>query len=329
MSRRLFLAVDAGNSKTLAVAADAEGALLGVGRAGAGDIYAVGEERGEAAVALAVDGALAAGGATRSEVKAAAFHLAGVDWPEDETFWRGRIDRMLPALEACVVRNDGFALLRAVDPGGHGLAVTVGTGPAVAARSARREAVMSFWCRDPLGGWGLASRALDAVCLAEQGLAPATALGDELAAAFHVRGIAELLHTVTRRDADLPLPHGARAVLRCAADGDPVARGIVAADATALARYLRPTAERAGLDPRREWPVVLGGSIVTSEIPVYRQELLPRLAAELPEAAVAVTSIAPVLGTLLDAYAVEGPARLAAVHERVTASVLPDEPGAS
>lgn len=329
MSRRLFLAVDAGNSKTLAVAADAGGALLGVGRAGAGDIYAVGEERGEAEVAGAVDGALAAAGAARSDVTVAAFHLAGVDWPEDEAFWRARVGAMLPALEACVVRNDGFALLRAVDPGGRGLAVTVGTGPAVAARSGRGEAAMSFWCRDPLGGWGLANRALDAVCFAEQGLAPATALGAELAAVFGARDVAELLHAVTRRDAVRPLAHGARAVLRCAADGDPAARGVVAADAAALARYLRPTAERAGLDPREAWPVVLGGSIVTSEIPVYRDELLARVAAELPEAAVVVTPMAPVLSTLLDAYAVDDPARLAAVHARVAASALPDDPGAS
>ena len=89
-----MLGVDGGNTKTLAAVADEPGRTLGMGRAGAADIYnapkpAVAVE----AMAAAVEQALAAAGVPAGELAAAVFSLAGADWPEDFTLLEGTLPR--------------------------------------------------------------------------------------------------------------------------------------------------------------------------------------------------------------------------------------------
>jgi N-acetylglucosamine kinase-like BadF-type ATPase len=76
------LAVDGGNTKTIAVVAGADGRVLGTGRAGCADIYnAPTPDRALDAIAAAVGAALAEAGMRADELAAAAFGLAGADWP--------------------------------------------------------------------------------------------------------------------------------------------------------------------------------------------------------------------------------------------------------
>ncbi|MCL2464060.1 MAG: hypothetical protein FWF28_03170 [Micrococcales bacterium] len=309
MTVEYALAVDAGNSKTVAVLADATGEIVGVGRAGGADMYAVGQAGARVALFAAINAAMRAASAGADAVVAACCCLAGVDWPEDRALWEARLAGALPRARRAV-RNDGFALLGCLDPIGVGVAVTVGTGPAVAARDGDgREASLGFWCQDPLGGAGLGRRALRAVFLAEQGLGPPTSLGPALVAHFGAGDVAGLLHLVTRRGSGvtpLAVARAAPVVLACAA-ADEVARRVVADDAHALVDYLAPTAARAGLDLEQPWPVALGGSILGSESGAYRHAVLERLTAELPAAVPVVIRASPVLGALVGALALIDP----------------------
>ena len=86
----LFLGVDAGSSKTVALVGDESGAVLGRGRAGNGDIY--GTETAEEAVrnvVTAVGLAVASADAVVTDLHHAAFRLAGVDWPRTRTTGSG------------------------------------------------------------------------------------------------------------------------------------------------------------------------------------------------------------------------------------------------
>ena len=72
-------------------------AIVGAGRAGCSDIYAVDEpETALAEIDRAVSSALASAGASTDDVEAAGFSLAGADWPEDHAFLRGELSRRLP-----------------------------------------------------------------------------------------------------------------------------------------------------------------------------------------------------------------------------------------
>ncbi|KQR50744.1 hypothetical protein ASF88_16035 [Leifsonia sp. Leaf336] len=307
-----FLAVDAGNSKTVALVVDGEGAVLGRGRGGRGDIYgAASIEVAEQAVFGATASALQEAGATAADVRSAAFRLAGVDYPEDAAFWDERIAGQLPGLGGWSVKNDGFASLRLIDGSGVGVSITVGTGPAVAARSADgREQCSGWYVFDDLGGQGLGNSAMKAACREWMGMGPATRLTEALCAHYGVADAGELRHVFTRRFGALPgsdLWQASRLVLALAGEGDAVARAIVDHQATAFVGYAEWCARRVGADfAAGELPVLLNGSVATSEHPAMRDAILAELGRVAPGTRVTVANASPLHGVVLDALAEGG-----------------------
>ncbi|MBD3780575.1 MAG: hypothetical protein IE923_15070 [Micrococcales bacterium] len=318
-----FLAVDGGNSKTLAVVVDAGGRVLGRGRGGRGDIYgAPTVPEAVDAVLGAVRAALAEAGVAPADLRASAFRLAGVDWPEDAALWDERLTAGLPGLGARSIKNDGFASLRLVDGTGVGLSITVGTGPALAARAPDgTEECSGMFVFHDLGGAGLGNSGLTAVHLAWMGLGPRTALTPALLELYGAADGHDLRHRFTRRFGALPETErwrAARVVLAAASDGDPVAAGIVEQQARAFVGYAQWTARRVGVDlASGELPVLLNGSVVTSEHPAMRDALLAGLAEAAPAATVAVATAPPLTGVVLDALAEGGVAAGPALLGRV------------
>lgn len=306
-----YLAVDGGNSKTVAAVVDVSGAVLGRGRGGRGDIYNV-PTKDEAAqtVLNTVRAALSEAGVAGTGIAGAAFRLAGVDWPEDAEWWRERITAELPGLAGLSVANDGFASLRLGGLDGVGLAITVGTGPALAARSSDgQEACSGWWVFDNLGGWGLAEEAINAVCLAWMGLGPSTVLTERLLSVFDVADPYELRHGFTRRDRLRPPDEELRAtrsVLDLAEQGDAVALGLVSQQALAFTRYATWLSSRVDATPGPDFPVVLNGSVVTSEHGIFRRLLVQALTERFPECPVTISAAPPLAGCVLDALAEGG-----------------------
>jgi N-acetylglucosamine kinase-like BadF-type ATPase len=325
-----FLALDAGNSKTVAVVVDAAGTVLGRGRGGRGDIYnAASPDEAAAAVIGSARAALDEAGVGAADLAASAFRIAGVDWPEDTGWWQQRLAADLPGLGRHSVANDGFATLRLGALDGIGLAITVGTGPALAARSRDgREACSGWWVFDNLGGWGLAEEAIRAVCLAWMGLGDPTALTGRLLGLFDVADPYELRHALTRRFRERP-PHeelrATRTVLEVAGAGDPVALRLVEDQARAFAGYAGWVAGQVGAVPSPEFPIVLNGSVVTSEHPVFRTVLTAALAARFPDCPVTVATAPPLAGCVLDALAEGGVALTPGLRDRVAGATHPSD----
>jgi N-acetylglucosamine kinase-like BadF-type ATPase len=324
-----FLGLDAGNSKTVALVADASGRILGRGRGGVGDIYGVPhEEDAVAAVLTAVHTALDRAAVRIDDVGAAAFRLAGVDWDEDEAFWVEAVADELPGLRQVSIKNDGFAILRCGAISGTGVAVTAGSGPAVAARGwDGQEYCASWWIQHELAGQGLGNAAFRAVVDADAGSGPQTALTAELLALFDYTDVTAMLYAFTRRGSSRPNRDkwaAARSVLRAAGTGDPVAMGIVSDQAAAFAALARVAAERTGLGADgRAVPVVLGGSILTSEHPSYREALVEALGREIGAVEVASSAASPVAGAVLDALAEGGVTLDQPLHDRVLTASHP------
>lgn len=307
-----YLAVDAGNSKTVALIVDGSGVVLGRGRSGRGDIY------GAACVEDALDAVF---GAVRSackdadvgagEIASAAFRLAGVDYAEDREFWDAQVHARLGEMGRWSIKNDAFASLRLLDGSGVAVGITVGTGPAVAARSADgREECSGMFVFDDLGGSGLGSAGLQVACRSWMGIGPASTLTSALCDLYGVADGWELRHLFTRRFGALPaseLWRASRVVLSASDDGDPEAQRIVRTQASAFVRYAWWCARRVGVDlASGELPVLLNGSVATSASPAMRDALMAELRRSAPAASVSVAASAPLSGVVLDALAEGG-----------------------
>ena len=172
----LFLGVDGGNTKTIAIVATADGRPVGCGRAGPSDIYnaptpalAIDE------IARAVEAAL--DGRDGSEVAGACFSLAGADWPEDIELLRSELGRRLGIAPPAVV-NDAIGALRAGTSDGRGVSVVIGTYTAIGAGLASGEHWhVSFW-GEPVYGFDLSRMAIDAAVRSQLGILPTSALCD-------------------------------------------------------------------------------------------------------------------------------------------------------
>jgi N-acetylglucosamine kinase-like BadF-type ATPase len=307
---RAYLAVDAGNSKTVALVNDAEGAVLGRGRGGNGDIYgAASVPDALEAVFTAASAALSDAGLKAADIASAAFRIAGVDYPEDASFWDGHVRSRLGDMGRWSIKNDAYASLRLLDGSGVAVSITVGTGPAVAARAADgREEHSGFFVFDHLGGGGLGNAALKAVCQAWMGIAPATALTETLCELYDVPDAWHLRHEFTKRFGARPatdLWRASRAVLAAASSGDAVARLIVDEQAAALVRYATWCASRVGT-ALGDLPVLLNGSVATSEHPALRDALRAELERVAPGTRVVVADASPLSGVVLDALAEGG-----------------------
>lgn len=334
---RLFLGVDAGNSKTAALVSTASGKVVGAGRSGCGDIYgAPTPETAVAEVLAAVGTALDQAGTDLGAVVGAAFRLAGVDWPEDRDYWERALTRHCPgALSSRTILNDGYAAIRCGDLSGVGISVTGGTSAAIAARGPGGELWdMGWWGQHAMGATGLANEAFRAVFLAELGLGPQTALTEALLRHYDRPTAAALNHWLTRRHGQASRRERnscARVVTAVAAAGDPVAVDIVRAQGTRFAQYAGVAARRTGL-ARADRPVsiVLSGSVLMAPDSPVAEALLAELPAHVPGAVLLRGSLPPVAGALLDALGEAGiplhePEVADAVLGRVTATMPPRE----
>lgn len=324
----VYLGIDAGNSKTAALACLASGKVAGAARSGCGDIYgAAAEAEAVRTVLSAADAALADAGATRSDVASAAFRLAGVDWPEDREFWDTVLSREWPGLTRSIL-NDGYAAIRCGEPSGVGVAVNAGTAAAIAARGPDGAMWdMGWWGQHAMGAIGLVSEALKAAFLAHLGAAPETALGPALLDFYGLQDLTELNRWFTRRRnpaSPAERPRAARVVMDAARQGDPVATEIVNEQGRRLAFYAEIAARQAGL--RRTdspIPVVMSGSVLMDRDSPVAAALYDHLPLTLPGADPRRATLPAVAGAALDALAEGGVPVTHAVAARLAATMPP------
>ncbi|HET7095243.1 MAG TPA: BadF/BadG/BcrA/BcrD ATPase family protein, partial [Thermomicrobiales bacterium] len=260
MAAPLVLGVDAGNSKTVALVAGPDGAVLGAGRGGPGDIYGShGEAAAFAEIERAVEGALRDAGVDASQIYAAGFSMAGADWPEDFVLLETAMAERGYGRNRTIV-NDAIGALWAAIPEGVGIVITCGTGAAIGARAADGRLWHSSFWPDEAGGYRLGERAIRAAISADLGLAPPTRLTEPLLAALAVDSVEAMLHRRTVRQPAWTIADAARLapiVLDAARDGDPAAVAIVAEQGRALGDMGVVAARKTGLAGR--FPAALAG----------------------------------------------------------------------
>jgi N-acetylglucosamine kinase-like BadF-type ATPase len=295
----VVLAVDGGNTKTVALVARADGTIIGAGRGGCADVYgAVSVEAAMGAVVAAVGEALADAGIGAPEVSAAVLSLAGADWPEDFAMHGTELPARIGLDVSPLVVNDSIAAIRTGTPDAVGVAVVIGTGGAIGGRDATgRMWHRGFW-PDPMGARALGRGALRAVYRADFGLDPPTALAPALFEACGVSDATELLHAWTRRGG-IPADRVgdlAPIVLDVAMAGDEIATAIVTRMGTILGEAAAVTA--AHLDLKAYTLVLAGGLLRHPGSPLIVEPLVARAPGSRPVRG----TREPAVGALLMAF---------------------------
>ncbi len=319
----VLLGVDGGNTKTVAFAAAPDGTILGSARVlGSGDLYAV---PADAAIALhhrvAEQACATAGVAPEGPGSvAAAFSLAGADWPEDIALLEAGLRSRWP--DATVV-NDALGALRVAIPDGPGVVVVCGTGAATGARGKDgRTWHTSFW-QEPQGAWELGMRTLQAVYRAELGIDPPTELTRKVLAATGEPDVEALLHHASGREVVGRRDPGSLAwvLLETAEAGDPTATAIVSNQGEQLGRWALAAARRVGLGPSDPFGVALTGGVLRDAAPILREAIVRTVLAGAPGATIVESTPEPAAGALLLAFDAAGLPVDAAVLHRIESGI--------
>ena len=300
----LYLGIDAGGTKTVALLAHADGRIVGAGRAGACNIY---DDVGAAfeQLDLAVREALNAAGARLETVTATCLSATGADWAEDFALFK-------TALQARGYRNfrvvnDAMGALRAGSEDGTGVVVVCGTSAGIGAKSSAGSAWhTSFW-QEPEGAEQLGRFALRAAYRAELGIDPPTSLTNALLEHHGFETVEALLQAHTargQRDAQ-NVGKLARILLDEAANGDPTACRIVLEHGAALGDYAIVAARKVGLT-NQNFALVTAGGVMRHASHLMPDALLSRVRELAPGAYPIRSPLEPVAGAVLLALETAG-----------------------
>jgi N-acetylglucosamine kinase-like BadF-type ATPase len=320
----VYLGVDGGNTKTIALVVRADGTVAGAGRGGASDIYATRSE--DAAIAeaeAAANDALAHAGITHADLASAAFSMAGADWPEDFDLLRAAFAERQLTADPLIV-NDAMGALRAASPDGCGVALVAGTGMAIAARSPQGKSWHSGHWPTAGGGHGLGEAALEAVFRAHLDAGPPTSLTNRVLERLGLPDPEAILYELTargkRRWGAADYARLAPLLLDEACAGDPVAAAIVSDAGRLLARHAAAAAARVELDPAG-FTLALAGGTLRHQGGCYLSSILGALAEELPGIEPVVSDLEPVAGAAMLALERAGIAITPEIRARIGATM--------
>lgn len=193
----LFLGVDGGGSKTLAIVVDESGRSLGVGLGGPGNFQGPGVEKARLAVQDSIEQALKQAGAELGNVRAAYFGMAGADRLADFKIVRDLIRPLMPASTRWGVENDSTIGIWAGTGDGIGVGVICGTGTNCLGFNEKGERVqvggMGGLFGDYAGGSHIGYLAVARAMRGYEGRGEPTALYDTLCAHY---GLTELIDLV-------------------------------------------------------------------------------------------------------------------------------------
>jgi N-acetylglucosamine kinase-like BadF-type ATPase len=291
------LGIDAGGTKTIALLADAEGRIIGEGRAGAANLQTEGELEVEKILDAVIERATQA---RHVPVAAVCLGMAGVDRQDDAVIIRDVMRRLGFRSNALIV-NDALIALVAGAGASPGVVVISGTGSIAYGVSHLGVAARAGGWGPTLGdegsGYWIGRRALAAVMRDVDGRGPQTDLTRLVLRHFSLTRpeglVAEIYHQ----------PQGRRVigslgavVDRAREDGDPVAIDIMQQAADELALAAASVITR--LDMRGEpFPILLSGGMLRESV-WLSAEVRRRMAEVAPRAVVAPLTAEPAVGAV-------------------------------
>jgi N-acetylglucosamine kinase len=256
------LGVDGGGTKTIAVAADFQGNVLGRGISGASNYQTVGLDRAIVALKKASEAAMFAAGIDRFKI--ACFGLAGVGRKSDRDLLLPAIEKLELADRIILVHDAAIALAGATacQPG---VVVLAGTGAMAFGMNSKGETRRA-------GGWGnvladegsayyIGRRALAAACRAYDGRGHETSLVSKLMEHFGLDNFTDIVRKIYKEEASpQKIASLAPLVSQLAEAGDRVAAEILKDAAEELALAARAVIKGLNMEDE-EFQVAASGSV--------------------------------------------------------------------
>ncbi len=327
----LVLGVDAGASKTLALVADTNGRVLGLGRGGPGNHQVVGLDAALAEIKRSVELALAQA-SKPPPLDFGLFGLAGADLPVDFSLLTPAIESLGVARRVSV-KNDTMVALRAGLKRGWGVVVISGTGFNAGGIGPDGREIRLPGLGALSGDWGgggdIAQEVIRLVCRAWDGRGQPTVLTEMVLTALGMRSVDELIselyqsqfdsdHFDVRRLLDLvPL------VFEAAYMGDTVAQDLLVRVGNEVGATAGAIIRRLGLEST-DVEVVLGGSVFKGKGPLLVDTVTQVVHRVAPRAVIVLPEFEPVVGAVFLAMEALGVEVNDAVYHNVRAS-LPEE----
>ena len=317
----LYLAVDGGQSGTVAMLGTADGTIVGVGRGG--PIRHHEEQDAERFVRDGLLGAVSgamSGANDQDEVIVCCLALTGSQGIANRV-----IRELAPAERYVMLESDVFAALASGTAGGGGIGLIAGTGVVSVAQGRRGDPVIlgrwGWLLGDEGGGFWIALQALKAAVRAFDGTGPHTVLERELPRLLgqsDMRGVYDLV-TGERfdRTAIAALTTNVVTIARAGAD---VAAGILDSAADHLAELVVATIAAAGFLEPDERVVVPSGGVLRPDGWVLTR-LAGHLAERAPEFRLVVPAVPPVIGAYYLALGESGVRVDAELRDHVTNQV--------
>ncbi len=300
---RLLLGIDVGGSRTRALVADVEGAVLGYGEAGPGNHEVVGYEGLVAAMDSCLGSALEAAGLRAAEALprfgGAGFGIAGFDWESERAPSLAAVARLGLACPL-ELHNDAALGLAAGASSLWGVNLVAGTSNNCygLSREGREGRIAGAGAAvgEQGGALEIAARALAAVNHARIGRCAHTSLGAVLCRLTGSPSPDELIEAVSR-DGLGPDPAWAPEVFAAARGGDRAAMGIIDWAGRELGESAAAVVRQLGLEGLA-FELVLSGSLFSLE-PSLEAGIVSVLAPIAPGAAIRRLDAPPVAGALL------------------------------
>jgi glucosamine kinase len=301
----LFLAIDAGGTKTQCLIADGERVLA---RASTGTVklMRVSEQEATARLQALLAEVAVAAGVSLGQVERTCFGLAGVSGPAVQA-WARRTVTAVVAGELILYGDEEIAL-DAAFAGGPGILVIAGTGSNAIGRSASGEHFGAGGWGPVLGdegsGYWIGRESIRAALRAQERTGVggvSSCLLREIERHWELGSVAELVATANQRTFSggaSPPDFAALApvVARCAERGDALAAGILERAGEELAELVSVVFHKMHAGPT-EIGVAFTGSVL-AQIATVRGAMVARLAVAVPSARVRDAAVDPLDGAL-------------------------------
>lgn len=314
-SQKLFLGIDAGSTKTLALLADKSGNVLGEGRAPTCNLAVCDHETAAGNLSAALTSAAQAAGLQQgAEIDSVFIGAAGISSPEEEA----AVCQLIESTDVFRFRkiragNDILLVLAGGLGGKPGIVLISGTGSNCFGRRADGQTASAGgleWLIDDRGsGFKIGLEGIVAAVRAADGRGAATSLQNAIFDALGIEGLPQIISRLHGRGgkgaliAKSEVAALAPLVIEKAGQGDQVAATIIQTEVAELRVMLATVAKKLGMtEAPFHWTVA--GSV--GNCPAILTMLRQDVAAELPSAVYLPQQLPPERGAILLAAEIAG-----------------------
>jgi N-acetylglucosamine kinase-like BadF-type ATPase len=295
----LYVGVDGGSTKTIAVVINEDKKELGSFSTGSSNKNSVGAETAKTNIHKAILGALDQAKLSIDDIEGICLGLSGADRPEDKIMvasWMEGFSKARLRIESDPMTNLSSGTLGVL----HGMIVIGGTGSICVGTDGTHSFRAGGWgpmLGDNGNGWGIGHDVLVSVCRAHDGLGDETTLFEALKEEIKI-GKAEDIIAWTYSDLSWArIASLAPLALKCAEKGDKVSLEILDRHSNSVIENAHVIAKKLHWD-NIDFTLVLCGSLLTSE-GIFQNMLTKKLAIAFPKAKITLPIVSPSIGAAL------------------------------